>query len=298
MNGILLVDKPSGMTSHDVVDRVRRATGIRRVGHTGTLDPSATGLLIMCIGMATRLSEFLTALDKVYEGVMELGRVTDSHDLDGVALEEHPVPDLTVEDIQAVFDGFTGDIMQMPPMVSAVKVNGERLYKRARKGEVVDRPARPITVHEFKAIDYVAPRSKFRVRCTRGTYARTLCHDAGQKIGCGAALALLRRTAVGHHHIEDATPLDALNTPEDVRSKLQPLSGALDLPSVVLSDTGRRMVAHGGTIIENDLRDRCPIDTGWIQLMAESGELLALGQVDRSAPGLRIQPKRVLSAAP
>lgn len=297
MNGILLVDKPSGMTSHDVVDRVRRAAGIRRVGHTGTLDPSATGLLIMCIGTATRLSEFLTVLDKVYEGVMELGRVTDSHDLDGVVLEEQPVPDLTREDIQAVFDGFTGPIMQIPPMVSAVKVNGERLYKRARKGEVVDRPARPITVHEFEAIEYTPPRASFRVRCTRGTYARTLCHDAGAKIGCGAALASLCRTAVGHHRLEEAVQLDDLQTPEDVKKCLRPLAGALDLPSVVLSASGRQVVSHGGAIIENDFQGACPIDDGWIQLMAESGELLALGQVERSAPGLRILPKRVLSAA-
>lgn len=297
MNGILLVDKPSGMTSHDVVDRVRRASGIRRVGHTGTLDPSATGLLILCIGTATRLSEFLTALDKVYEGVMELGRVTNSHDLDGEVLEEHPVPELTLADIQTVFDGFTGDIMQVPPMVSAVKVGGERLYKRARKGEVVDRPARPITVYEFDALEYTPPRASFRVRCTRGTYARTLCHDAGEKIGCGAALASLCRTAVGHHRLEDAVKLVTLRSPEDVHKHLRPLSSALDLPSVVLSEAGRRAVSHGGTIIENDLRGRCPISDGWIQLLAESGELLALGQVERPSPGLRIQPKRVLSAA-
>ena len=295
MNGILLVDKPSGMTSHDVVDRVRKASGIRRVGHTGTLDPSATGLLILCIGSATRLSEFLTALDKVYEGVMELGRVSDSHDLDGVILEEHPVPELTVDDIQAVFNGFTGNIMQVPPMVSAVKVNGERLYKRARKGEVVDRPARPITVHEFLALDYSPPRASFRVRCTRGTYARTLCHDAGQLLGCGAALASLCRTAVGHHTLEEAVPLDALQSPEDVLKRLRPLAGALDLPSVVLSEAGELVVSHGGTILEKDLREVTSLEVGWVQLMTESGELLALGQVEHAAPGLRIQPKRVLS---
>jgi tRNA pseudouridine55 synthase len=297
MNGILLVNKPSGMTSHDVVDKVRKAAGTRRVGHTGTLDPSATGLLILCLGTATRLSEFLTALDKVYEGEMELGTVTDSHDLDGEILETHPVPALTLAQLQHVVDGFVGDIMQVPPMVSAVKVNGERLYKRARKGEVVERPPRPITVHEFVILSYDPPRATFRVRCTRGTYARTLCHDAGQQIGCGAALAALCRTAVGHHRVEDAATLDGLKTPDDVRKRLRPLSGALDMPSVVLSDAGQRIVAHGGAVIENDLTQRCPVDHGWIQLLAESGELLALGQVEKAAPGLRIQPKRVLTAA-
>jgi tRNA pseudouridine55 synthase len=297
MNGILLVNKPTGMTSHDVVDKVRKAAGTRRVGHTGTLDPSATGLLILCLGTATRLSEFLTALDKVYEGEMELGKVTDSHDLDGEVLETHPVPDLTLEQLQHVFDGFVGDIMQVPPMVSAVKINGERLYKRARKGEVVERPARPITVHAFDVLSYDPPRAKFRVRCTRGTYARTLCHDAGQTIGCGATLAALCRTAVGRHRVEDAANLDDLKTPSDVRERLRPLTGALDLPSVVLSDAGRRVVAHGGAVIETDLKQRCPVDHGWIQLLAESGELLALGQVEKASPGLRIQPKRVLSTA-
>lgn len=286
------------MTSHDVVDRVRKASGIRRVGHTGTLDPSATGLLILCIGAATRLSEFLTALDKVYEGVMELGRVTDSHDLDGTVLEEHPVPDLTREDIQKVLHEFTGEIKQVPPMVSAVKVGGERLYKKARKGETVERPARPIKVYEFDVLDYDPPRARFRVRCSRGTYARTLCHDAGQKLGCGAALASLCRTAVGHHRLEDAAKLDDLKTPADVRAQLRPLSTALDLPSVVLSEAGRKVVSHGGTVIQNDLRGPCPISEGWIQLLTESGDLIALGQVENPMPGLRIQPKRVLSAAP
>ena len=177
MNGILLVDKPTGMTSHDVVDRLRRAARIRRIGHTGTLDPGATGLLILCLGSATRLSEFLICLDKVYEGEMRLGIVTDSFDLDGKTVEERPVPHLDPVDIQKALDRFTGDILQVPPMVSAVKINGERLYKKARKGEVVERPPRPVTIREFVLLRYTPPNVVFRVRCTRGTYARSLCHD-------------------------------------------------------------------------------------------------------------------------
>jgi len=146
MNGILLVDKPTGLTSHDVVDKIRRAAGIRRVGHTGTLDPGATGLLILCLGPATRLSEHLTNLDKTYEGTMRLGIVTDSYDLEGKTLEERPAPALDVAALQRACEPFTGDIMQVPPMLSAVKVGGRRLYKMARKGEDVERPARPVTV--------------------------------------------------------------------------------------------------------------------------------------------------------
>jgi tRNA pseudouridine55 synthase len=198
MNGLLLVDKPAGITSHDVVDRIRRAAGTRKVGHTGTLDPGATGLLVLCLGVATRLSEHLTGLDKVYEGAMRLGLVTDSYDMDGKVTAESPVTaNLTMADIQSACDRFAGEIMQVPPMVSAVKVGGERLYKRARQGEVVERAARQVTVREFHVLSYKAPDAQIRVRCTRGTYVRSLCHDVGQALGCGAILASLRRTFVG-----------------------------------------------------------------------------------------------------
>ena len=145
MNGVLLIDKPAGPTSHDVVQHVRRAAHIRKVGHTGTLDPAATGLLILCLGRATRLSEFVAGMDKVYEGILRLGVVTSSHDLQGQVLEERRVPALSYDDLNGAFAAFTGQILQQPPMVSAVKIDGERLYKRARRGQEVERPARPVT---------------------------------------------------------------------------------------------------------------------------------------------------------
>ena len=295
MKGILLVDKPSGMTSHDVVDCVRRASGIRRVGHTGTLDPRATGLLILCLGGATRLSEHLTRLDKTYEGTMRLGVVTDSYDLDGQVLDESPVPDLDIAGIQRTCEGFTGALMQVPPMVSAVKVGGERLYKMARQGETVAREPRPVTVHEFLVMGYEPPDVLIRVGCTSGTYVRSLCHEVGQLLGCGAALASLTRTRVGRHTVENAVSLDALTGPEAVKEHLVPVECALDLPSVVVRSAARKKVTSGIALNQKDLEGTCPVREGWVQVKTDSGALLALGLVQTGPIGVLIHPKRVLA---
>lgn len=293
LKGVLLVDKPAGMTSHDVVDRIRAATGVRRVGHTGTLDPAATGLLILCIGPATRLSEYLTGLDKIYEGHMRLGVITDSHDMDGTVVEQRPVPTLTIDGIQEVLDEFTGQIEQVPPMVSAVKVGGQRLYKLARKGETVERKPRQITVSEFSAIAYTPPLVEFRVSCTSGTYVRSLCHEVGQKIGCGGVLDTLRRVAVGKYHVANAAPLDLLANSAEVRARLLPMGDALDLPAVTIRRQGERMLASGNALGRVELKTACPVSEGWIQIKSETGELLALGQVKEGPGELQVLPKRV-----
>ncbi len=293
MNGILLVDKPAGMTSHDVVDEVRRAARMRRVGHTGTLDPRATGLLVLCLGHATRLSEHLTGLDKTYEGAMRLGVVTDSHDLDGNILEENPVGDYTLEDLQAVCSVFTGQIDQIPPMVSAVKVGGQRLYKMARKGEKVERQPRRVTVYEFDVQSCEKPDVRIRVRCSSGTYVRTLCDEAGRKLGCGAALSELRRTRVGSHSVANAVTLDSLNDPDDVNEHLVPPEDALNLPEVVLRNANRASLASGRTLTETDLCGECPVQEGWVQVKSESGELLALAVLQAGPETLLMKPKRV-----
>lgn len=293
MKGILLVDKPAGLTSHDVVDGIRKAAGLRKVGHTGTLDPAATGLLILCLGPATRLSEHLTGMDKVYEGDLRLGVVTDSHDMDGEVLEEHAVPEIAGEEIQAILDTFTGDILQVPPMVSAVKVGGKRLYKMARKGVTVERKARPVTVREFVLLAYAPPLARFRICCTRGTYVRSLCHDVGEKLGCGAALNSLRRTSVGMHSVEDALPLKAFRTKSDVLERLLPLGDALDLPEVVVRAAGARLLASGSALHARDLKSACPVSEGWVQLKSDRGELLALAQVQRDGNEATLLPRRV-----
>lgn len=293
MTGLLMVDKPAGMTSHDVVDRIRKAAGMRRVGHTGTLDPAATGLLILCLGHATRLSEHLAGLDKTYEGAMRLGVTTSSYDMDGEVTDEKPVPGLTAADIQAVCDRFTGEIDQLPPMVSAVKVGGQRLYKMARRGQEVERPVRKVLVREFTVLGYTPPDVNIKVCCTRGTYVRSLVHDVGQELGCGGALASLRRTWVGKHAVADAQPLDAFQSTEDVRGHLVPMDNALQLPEVVVLESGRAILGTGGMLVRANLRGDCPVAEGWVQVKNEQGRLLALGVAVPSAAGVRIQPKRV-----
>ena len=208
LDGALLIDKPVGPTSHDVVDAVRRRFRIKKVGHCGTLDPNATGLLIVVLGRGTKLSEKLMATDKVYEGALKLGETTTSYDTDGELLASLPVPALTLDQLNETAAVFVGDQMQMPPMVSAVKKDGVPLYKLARQGIEVERKERLIHIYSFRFTQYQEPIGHFRVACTKGTYVRTLAHDFGGKIGCGAHLAALRRTVSGRVDVADALPLD------------------------------------------------------------------------------------------
>src|SRR5207244_7989071 len=208
LDGALLIDKPVGPTSHDVVDAIRRRFQIKKVGHCGTLDPSATGLLVIVLGRGTKLAEKLMATDKVYEGALRLGETTSSYDTDGELTASLPVPPLTLERLNEVAATFVGDQMQLPPMVSAVKKDGVPLYKLARKGIEVERKERLIHIYSFRFTRYQEPVGQVRVACTKGTYVRTLAHDLGQKLGCGAHLASLRRTASGRFDVADALPLD------------------------------------------------------------------------------------------
>lgn len=210
LDGVLLVDKPTGMTSHDVVDAVRRKFHFNKTGHCGTLDPNATGLLILVLGRATKLSEELMKDDKTYEGAMILGVRTDSQDADGEVVETREVPPLTEADIEAAFAKFRGDIYQTPPMVSAVKHQGRPLYKLARKGQTVEREARLIHIYEFALLKFASPRVEFRCACTKGTYVRTLASDVGDALGCGAHLTELRRTKSGKFDVKDAHKLDEI----------------------------------------------------------------------------------------
>jgi tRNA pseudouridine55 synthase len=210
LDGALLIDKPAGPTSHDVVDEIRRYFRIKKVGHCGTLDPNATGLLIIVLGRGTKLSERLMSDDKVYEGTMKFGEDTDSYDCDGEITETKPVPPLTLEQLNEATAPFIGDIMQMPPMVSAIKKNGVPLYKLARKGIEVEREARLIHIYNFRFTQYTEPHGTFRLACTKGTYVRSVAHELGQKLGCGAHLSTLRRCVSGKFDVADALPLDTI----------------------------------------------------------------------------------------
>lgn len=220
LDGALLVDKPIGCTSHDVVDAIRRRFRLKKVGHCGTLDPNATGLLILVLGAATKYSEKFMGGDKVYEGDIKFGETTNSYDADGDLVMSLPVLPLTVEQLNEEATSFTGDQQQTPPMVSAVKVQGVPLYKLARQGQEVERKSRMIHVYSFRFTSYEEPVAHFRVACTKGTYVRSLAHDLGQKLGCGAHLLTLRRLASGKFDVADALPVkDALELSEADLSK-------------------------------------------------------------------------------
>jgi len=207
-DGALLIDKPAGPTSHDVVDALRRTFRLEKAGHCGTLDPNATGLLLIVLGKGTKLSEKLMSDDKVYEGMIKFGEATDSFDADGELVSSLPVPPMTMEEINEAAAAFQGDLMQTPPMVSAVKIKGVPLYKMARKGIEVERKARLIHVYSFRFSNYTEPLGRFRIACTKGTYVRALADELGKKMGCGAHLATLRRTQSGKFEVKDALPFE------------------------------------------------------------------------------------------
>lgn len=229
LDGILMVDKPSGCTSHDLVDLVRRRFRLKKVGHCGTLDPLATGLVILTLERGTKIQDLLMSEDKVYEGTLRLGIVTDSQDADGKIVEEKPVPPLTARQIEDAFAKFDGDFKQTPPMVSALKKGGVPLYKLARKGQVVEREARPVHVYRHEVRSVHLPNVDFMVECSKGFYVRTYCHDIGEVLGCGGHLANLRRTRSGNFDVSEALTVEkikALASTEELRSHV------IDLPEV------------------------------------------------------------------
>ncbi|MDR3317589.1 MAG: tRNA pseudouridine(55) synthase TruB [Puniceicoccales bacterium] len=209
MNGILLIDKPMGWTSHDVVAKLRHKLGVRKIGHAGTLDPMATGLLILLVGNATKISQYVINQNKSYEGNLRLGQETNSYDSEGEIVATHEV-NLTESIIRECALQFLGDQLQLPPMFSAKKINGQPLYKLARKGEIIERESRSVKIYEFLIQEITLPYVAFGVGCSKGTYVRTLVHDMGQKLGCGAHLSALRRTKIGHFRLEQAAVLEDL----------------------------------------------------------------------------------------
>lgn len=234
LDGVLLVDKPTDHTSHDVIARLRGKLKMKRIGHAGTLDPMATGVLVVLVGKATRVSQYLMSLDKEYTGTITLGKVTTTQDAEGEMLETRPVPPLTEQEVRAVMKSFVGDQYQIPPMFSAIKIDGVPLYKKARQGEDVEREPRFIRVASFDLLGFASPNIDFVLRCSKGTYVRTVAHDLGQKIGCGAHLSKLRRTATGRFTISQCLTLDeiqALPLPE-IEKRLLPVHEAV--PSFAL----------------------------------------------------------------
>ena len=227
--GILLVDKPQGITSHDVVSKMRRVFHMKKVGHAGTLDPMATGMLLILIGKATKASQYLMSMDKEYVGKVKLGVITDSQDAEGETLEERPVPELTEAQVLAEMKTFMGDQYQLPPMFSAKKINGQKLYKLARQGKTVEREPRVIHISRFDLTKFDLPELSFIVGTSKGAYVRTIAHDLGERFGCGGHLNELRRTAVGQFRIEKASTIEELENmaPSSLRKQLIPVVQAV-----------------------------------------------------------------------
>ncbi len=284
LSGLLLVDKPRGVTSFGVVSQVRRALGVRRVGHTGTLDPMATGLLPICLGQATKLARFVTDADKTYRGRALLGVATDTLDAEGEVTRVDPpeaVAAVDAERFSAAMTAFRGPITQRPPAYSAIKVDGERLYAKARRGEAVEAPERRVTIHGLELVAAAPPEFEFDVRCSKGTYIRTLAADIGERLGLAAHLVGLRRTAVGDHQVSDAITLDAfLEDPESaVASRLVPLPLVASQLPAVTADAA--LAAH----FRNG-RKR-PVPNGGVgpaRLLAEDGALIAIIDLKGDAP--------------
>jgi len=250
--GILNIDKPAGMTSHDVVARVRRLSGQRRVGHAGTLDPMATGVLVVCIGKATRIIEYLTETTKAYHATVHLGLVTDTWDAEGTIIAKTPCEHVQRSDLDAAMNAFEGEIEQIPPMYSALKRNGQPLYRLARQGITVERAPRKITIHAIDVVDWASPLVTLDIVCSKGTYVRAIAHDLGQSLGVGAHLAALRRTAVGAFRIQEAVTLDQLEAEREQgqwRRHLMPLHDALThMPAVTVVEETIQCLRYGQAV--------------------------------------------------
>lgn len=273
MNGIVIVDKPQGWTSQDVTARLRRVYATRRIGHGGTLDPMATGVLPVFVGRATRGVEFFEHAEKTYDTVLLLGRTTDTQDVTGATLAEKPVH-LSPADIEKVLPRFRGDILQVPPMYSALKVNGKKLYELARKGQEVERQPRPITVFELTNLGFDGTRLSLRVKCSKGTYIRTLCQDIGEALGCGGCMEALRRVRAGEYGIEDAVPLEQLlesETPEQYLRGLDTMFA--HCPAVTLTANQEKRCRNGNPFSS-------PLPQGTYRAYSQDGEFLMLAKVE------------------
>ena len=280
MNGVLVVDKPKGITSFDVVREVRRALKLKKVGHTGTLDPMATGVLPICVGDATKIAQFIIEATKAYDATLKLGATTDTLDADGKVLETRPVPPINAEVLERALSKFRGTIQQVPPMYSAIKIGGKRLYELARAGEEVERAPREVTVFELVLRDFTADEVKLSVRSSKGFFVRSLAADLGEGLGCGAHLTALRRTQSGPFTLAQAVPLTGI-----ADAKLVTMSDALrDVPELKLSSAEAGRVRHGGLV------EVAPSLTGVHRVIDPSGLLLAISEAVKG----RLVYRRVL----
>ena len=289
VSGVLVVDKPVGLTSHDVVQIIRRGTGIRRAGHTGTLDPRASGVLVILVGPAVRLSEYVSASDKRYQATIRLGSTTDTYDAEGTITSYADVGDISEDDFNEILQKFVGEMEQVPPPYSAVKVKGRKAYEMARKGEEVDLEPRTINVYSLEVLEWAPPEAVIDVYCSSGTYVRSLAHDLGRELGTGAHLVGLRRTKSGRFTLRDAVPLrrlqEAFDTGVWYRYLIPAAEALADWPVVELDPDEVELVRHGHRVpAEED-------QSGWARGVSQQGDLVALLEVDEESQ--EWQPRKV-----
>ena len=272
-NGILIVDKPAGWTSQDVAAKLRGVFHEKRVGHGGTLDPMATGVLPIFIGRATRAVPFFEHADKVYEAGLRLGLVTDTQDVTGRTLETHEV-DITQAQLEAALDNFRGEIAQIPPMYSAIKVNGQKLYALARQGKAVERAPRPVTIFALDLLGGAGADWRLRVHCSKGTYVRTLCHDIGAALGCGGCLSALRRTRAGAYDVTRSHTMAEILAADDPEALLLPTDSLFsDRPALKVAENAERKLRNGAPLHTPKLKD------GEYRVYNQAGDFLLLAQV-------------------
>ena len=272
MDGIVIVDKPEGWTSQDVVSKLRGVLKTRRIGHGGTLDPMATGVLPVFVGRGTRGVEFFEHAEKTYEAVLRLGISTDTEDITGTVLEEKEV-NITGEQFLSVLENFRGEIQQIPPMYSAIKINGQKLCDLARKGREVERQPRTITIHELTCLEFSGNTAKLRVHCSKGTYIRTLCKDIGDALGCGGCMESLRRVTAGEYTIAQAVPLQTLIDSEDPQAYLLPVDSMFKAyPAVTLTEKQEKCCRNGVAFT-------CKLEDGTYRVYGQNGEFLALSHM-------------------
>ena len=283
IHGVINVYKEKGFTSHDVVAKLRGIVGQKKIGHTGTLDPDAVGVLPVCIGKATKLCDMLTDKDKTYETVLLLGKTTDTQDISGQILAECDVTDVDAHMVQSAILSFVGDYMQVPPMYSALKVNGKKLYELARAGIEVERKARQVQIHEIHILEMELPRVRMEVSCSKGTYIRTLCHDIGQKLGCGACMEELTRTKVSQFYIADSMTLSQIQEKKDegiLEHILIPIEKMFsNYDAVYLKDEYVSLVYNGNTFLPKHIKNQIALADGKkVRVYDDKGQFVAIYQ--------------------
>lgn len=280
--GIIVIHKEKGYTSHDVVAKLRGILHMKKIGHTGTLDPDATGVLPVALGKGTKLVDLLTDKEKTYEAVLHLGITTDTQDMSGTVLEEKPV-NVTEEEVRQVLESFVGDQLQVPPMYSALKVNGKKLYELAREGKSVERKARPVSFYEITPLEIKLPLVKLRVTCSKGTYIRTLCNDIGEKLGCGGCMEELLRSKVGSYSLGEShsfAEVEAAVADGTIQDMIYPVEQVLSgYPALFADSYGDRLLQNGNPLSDNLVSPQHK--EGWVRMYASDGSFTGIFQWDK-----------------